>query len=92
MEWVIIAFIFGAGLIGLLYWLRNKNITLKWFEWIIAAIGVLLLFGSLQHYLGSIREDYPGPGLYGALIFGIPALILFALVWQLVIRRHKKII
>ncbi|MDV2988976.1 MAG: dehalogenase [Dehalogenimonas sp.] len=89
MEWIIFAFIFGAALVWFIVWLRNKQLSLKWYEWLVGGLGILLLIGSVQHYLGSLREDYATPGAIGALIFGLPALILLALAWQLVVRRTK---
>lgn len=90
MGWLIFTFVFGAAIFGLISWLRGKSLTLTWYEWLIGAFGVLLLIGTVQHYLGSLREDYPGPGLLGALIFGIPGLVLLVLTWQLASRRQNK--
>lgn len=90
MEWIIFAFFLGAALVWFLVWLQKTQRSLKWYEWLIGILGIMLLIGSVQHYLGSVREDYLTPGVIGAMIFGIPALILFAVDWQLIVRRTKK--
>lgn len=89
MEWIIFAFFLGAAVVWFFGWLRAKKITLKWYEWLMGVIAILLLIGSVQHYLGSLREDYLTAGIIGTLIFGIPALILIAVDWQLIVRRRK---
>jgi len=79
----------GAAILGLVLWLRSSKINLRWYEWLCGALGFLLVIGAVQHYFGSLTEGYSTAGLFGALILGVPALILLAVTWQLVIR-HKK--
>ena len=49
MLWGLIGFLLGAGILGLIIWTRAKNIAIKWYEWLIGGIGLLLLLYSLQN-------------------------------------------
>jgi hypothetical protein len=79
----------GAGLVGLAWWLRTKNIKIRWYEWLIGIASLLLLVGAVQNYVSSVSEDQQKAANYLLLYFGLPAIILLTLDWQLVIR-HKK--
>lgn len=87
--WLIIGLVVGAGLLALALWLRGKDIKVTWYDWLIGTIGLLLLLAAAQHYAGSLVEMYPTAGWMGALIFGVPALILLAVTWQLISRRQR---
>ena len=87
--WFFIALILGAAILGLVFWLRNRNMRVAWYDWLIGAVGLLLLLAAAQHYAGSLAELYPTAGWMGALAFGIPGLILLAVSWQLVARRQQ---
>lgn len=89
MGWIIATFLLGAAVVGLVLWLRNKGIAMKWFDWLIGALGAVLLLAAAQHLFGSLREDYSQSGLLGLAVFGLPGLILLALVWQLIARRQR---
>lgn len=87
--WLIIGLIVGVGVFMLLLRLRNRSIVVSWYEWLIGAVGLLLIVGAIQHYMGSLVEGFPEPGLMGALAFGLPGLILLAVTWQLIARRQR---
>jgi hypothetical protein len=87
MLWAIVFFALGAGLIALIYWLRNNNISLKWYDWILGIVGIALVLAAIEHFAGSAQEGYSTAGWMGALFFGLPGLILLAVAWQLAIRR-----
>jgi len=54
IMWFIIALVIGAGLLVL--WLRSRKIVVKWYEWLIGALGLLLLLFMIQNIVGSIAE------------------------------------
>ncbi|BAZ96833.1 MAG: dehalogenase [Dehalococcoides mccartyi] len=88
--WYLALFLLGGSMVLLLGWLNNKKINLKWYEWAIGIIALLLMMFTLQNIVAAYQEGVPGAmGLF-ALILGIPALILFLVDWQLVQRRVKK--
>ena len=86
--WLIIGLILGAALLGLILWLRGRDIRVTWYEWLIGVIGLLLLLFTIQNFAGSFIELEPTAAWMFLLVTGLPALILLALAWQLA-RRHR---
>lgn len=87
--WFIIGLILGALLLGLAMYLRSKNISLTWYEWLIGVAGLLLLLFTLQNFFGAFVELETTAAWMFLLITGLPALILLAVAWQLAARRVK---
>lgn len=88
--WLIIGPILGAAFLGLMMGLRTKKISLTWYEWLIGAIGVLMLLFTVQNYFGSLAEVEPKAAYLFLLVTGLPSLVLLAVAWQLAVRRTKK--
>lgn len=87
--WFIIGLVLGALLLGLAMYMRSKNISLTWYEWLIGVAGLLLLLFTLQNFFGSLMELETTAAWMFLLIIGIPALVLMAVAWQLAARRIK---
>ncbi len=82
---IIAGFLLGA----LIFWMRSRDIGLTWYEWLIGAVGLLLLIFSAVNFFGSLAEEESTAATMFLLIFGLPALILMAVSWQLAARRIK---
>ena len=91
MLWGLIGFLLGAGILGLIIWTRAKNIAIKWYEWLIGGIGLLLLLYSLQNLIGLISEREAPAGLFFLLVIGLPSVIILALALSSVYRRNRKV-
>lgn len=89
LLWLIIGLVAGAALLALILWLRNRNIKVTWYEWLIGAIGLLLLLFTIQNFAGSFAEFEPTAAWMFLPVTGLPALILLAVAWQLAWRRHR---
>lgn len=89
LFWV--GMIVGAGLALLVTWLRNKDITPKWYEWVLGVAGILSAFAAVQHYFGSVRESELASAWMGALLFGVLAVIFLLVTWRLVLNHHKAV-
>lgn len=87
--WLVIGLVLGALLIWLVSFMKSKGMAFKWYEWIIGLIGMALLLFTVQNFFGSQAELEPKAANMFLLVTGLPALILLAITWQLVIR-HKK--
>ena len=87
--WLIIGLIAGAAVLGLVLWMRGKDVSVKWYEWLIGAIGLLLLLFTIQNYAGSLAELESTAANMFLLVSGLPAIILLAVSWQLVARRQR---
>ena len=86
--WLIIGLVAGAALLALVLWLRGRDIKVTWYEWLIGAIGLLLLLFTIQNLVGSLAELESTAAYMFLLVTGLPSLILLAVAWQLVARRQ----
>lgn len=89
MLWLLTGLILGGVVIGLILWMRSKNITVAWYEWLIGGIAVLLLLFAIQNFNSAFFELEPTAGWMMLVFFGLPAIVLLAVTWQLVARRHR---
>ena len=87
--WFAIAFVLGASLVALIVWLRSSSVEVKWYEWLIGIIGLLLLIFTIQNFAGSLAEFNSTAAWLFLPIVGLPALILLAVAWRLVARRQR---
>ncbi len=89
--WLIIGLVAGAAILALVMWMRNKGISMTWYEWLIGVIGLILLMFTIQNFVGSQAELESTAANMFLLITGLPALILLAIAWQLVARRQRAV-
>ncbi len=87
--WLIIGLVAGAAVLGLVLWMRGKDVAVKWYEWLIGALGLMLLLFTIQNYAGSLAELESTAANMFLLVSGLPAIILLAVSWQLVARRQR---
>lgn len=86
--WFIIGLILGVGLLALVLLLRTRNITVKWYEWIIGAIGLLLLLFTIQNFTGSFAEHENFAAWTFLWLSGLPSVIFIGISLFLPWRRH----
>jgi hypothetical protein len=82
--------ILGASLVLAFQSIKMRNIRVTWYEVLLGIFGTVLLLLSIQHFFGARAELFSYAAWMGSLIFGIPALVLLAFTWQLVLRRMKR--
>jgi hypothetical protein len=71
-------------------WLRRRMIVVTYYEWVVIALGIVLLMIALQNYFASSNGYEPvAPGKF-LLIFALPGVLLFALAAGLVSRRQFR--
>jgi uncharacterized membrane protein len=87
--WLIIGLIAGAAVLGLVLWMRGKDVAVKWYEWLIGALGLVLLLFTIQNFAGSLAELESTAANMFLLVTGLPAIILLAVSWQLVARHQR---
>ena len=86
---ILVGILIGGAAIALVMWLNGKGITIKWYEYLMGALAIGLAMAAVAHYVGSLAEFEPTAGWIGVLIFGLTALILGGVTWQLVWRRNR---
>ena len=87
--WSIVFVLVGAGLLALVYWLRNRNMETKWYDWLIGLVGLILFLWTWQNFAGSLREGFPQASLMFLLITGLPSLVLLGIPVIQVRRRNR---
>lgn len=88
---VILAFIYGVGIVGLVWWLRSRNIVVKWYDWLIGAIGLLFIAMAYQHFLGELWEGLTQAAWMGLLILGGIGIVLLVATSLQVWRRNRRL-
>jgi hypothetical protein len=86
---LIIGLVIGAALLALVMQMRNKNFSLKWYEWLMGIVGLLLLTFTIQNSFALLTEVQPTAAWMIWLILGLPGIILIAVAWQLATRRAR---
>ena len=87
--WFIAALVIGAAIATLVFWLRSQDIKVAWYEWLIGAVGLLLLLFALQNFVGAGLEAEPDAATKYLGMVAVPALILMAVSVSLVWRRKS---
>ncbi len=84
--WVAGVAVLTLGIMLLVQWIRRNNLSVKWYDWTILSVGLIILSFTIQNFITSFTEDVPEAAWMFLLIFGIPSLVLvgiFALqVWR----------
>lgn len=88
--WFIIGILLGLAVLGIVWLMRSKNASFTWYEWIIGLVGLALLLFGIQNLVGGIAETESMAGWLILMFFGIPAIILLAVVWRLATNRMKS--
>jgi hypothetical protein len=89
--WFIIALIAGATLGVLVLLLRNQNIRVSWYEWLIGIVGLLVLLFTIQSYIGFSAESANDAAATALWLMGIPAIVLMGVAAFLAWRRNRAV-
>lgn len=87
--WFLIGLVVGSLILGLIWGMKHSNSNLVWYEWLIGIAGLALLLFTTQNFFSSLAELESQAAYMFLLVTGLPSLILLAITWQLVARRHK---
>ena len=87
--WIIFGAAFSVVLMALFLWLRQNNVSLTWYEWLIGIVGFLLLFFTIQNTWGSLYELESKAAMWMWLVTGLPAIILMVIAGSLAYRRSR---
>lgn len=88
--WLLIGLVIGAGVATLILWLRSRKIILNWYEWLIGAVGIGILFYMIRNVSGSLADNEARAAVTFLWLLGAPAIVLLAIAWLLPWRRHRK--
>ena len=88
LWWVISGVVF-AGLLALVLWLRRRDIKVTWYDWLIGALGLVLLLFTFQNFITSFAEREPTAAWMFLLVTGVPSLVLMAIPTLAIWRRNR---
>ncbi len=77
MLWLILGLLIGVGFVLLA---RQKRVHLAWFDWVLLALAAVGILFAIQNYLASLEELEPTAASLMLVMFGVPSLILAAIV------------
>lgn len=77
LFWLVIGVLLG---VGALYLQRRGDIKLAWYDWVLLVIAVIFFLLAISNYYGSMEELEPRAATFLLLSFGLPGLILAAIV------------
>jgi hypothetical protein len=86
MWWLILGILLGAGA---LYLFKREDVKLAWYDWLILVVALVFYLLAIENYSGSMAELEPRAAGLLLLSFGLPAVILTAIVGVRVWRNRK---
>jgi len=90
LWWYLLGIVIGGGTIALWFSVKDK-VTLKWYEWVLSMLTILLFAFTLQTVFGSFAE-YEAQAAWMSLVFlGIPTIILVVITMRSVQTRVSKL-
>ena len=88
-PWFFMGAVIAGGLVWLVNWLRKNDISVRWYEWLLGAIGLFVLAFMAQNMWAALAEYESKAVWFYLLILGLPGLLLLLLSIQLVRRRQS---
>ena len=76
----LIGVLLGVLLLALILVLRYYKIDIRWYEWLIGGVGVLVFLFGWQNYIATRAEHWnPETSVTFFLVFGLPGILLMLL-------------
>ncbi|MCL2474596.1 MAG: dehalogenase [Chloroflexi bacterium] len=84
-----VGLLFAIVLAVLITLIIVNKISVRWWEWVLFAIGAILLLFTVQNFLSSFSENEPIVAWRFLLVLGLPALIFLIIPVLLAVRRNS---
>ncbi|MDW7673329.1 MAG: dehalogenase [Bacillota bacterium] len=81
MFWIFSGIVIGAVITYLVIKVKEGKLTVKWYQWVLGILGTSMLLFTIQNYFALINEYHNRAASYTWSVFGLPALVMFALIW-----------
>ena len=88
--YVLIGFVLGGGAVYLWTYLKEKAVTLKWFEWILIVLSFLIVMFLGQTFIASLQEGEPQAAWMSVLFMGLPLVVLAVVAYRSISARMAK--
>jgi len=80
--YIVIGFIMGGGAVIIRNILRNNNLKLVWWEWILVVLCFILFMFMGQTFIGSYQEFEPRAAWFTLIFMGIPILLMAVVLYR----------
>jgi bacteriorhodopsin len=90
--WFIFGLVLGVGVVCMAMWLRDQRIMVRWYEYFIGGLGLVLLIWTMHDFFASLAEHNEIAALTFLWLLGVPGLILLVVSFLLPWRRHRQTI
>lgn len=91
MWWFLFGIVLGVGILAVVLSVRARKIAVRWYEWLMGAVALILALLILQNFLASYAEHEPRAAWMGVLFMGIPCAVLAVLAMRLPRQRRTRI-
>ncbi|MDW7673323.1 MAG: hypothetical protein SCK28_02180 [Bacillota bacterium] len=82
MLWLFFGIVIGYILSVLVSKVKAGQLAVKWYQWVLGVLGTVLLLFTIQNYLALKNLEFNAKAAsYTWSVFGLPALVMFALIW-----------
>jgi uncharacterized membrane protein len=88
--WLITGLLLGAGIALGALWMRSRGVRTAWYEWALAACGVLLVMFAVENVRSFAAELETTAAAKSVLIFGLPGALLIIIAAALVFWRYRR--
>jgi hypothetical protein len=88
--YMLVGFLLGGGVVFLGFFLKEKAIKLKWYEWILVVLGFVLFLFLGQTFIASFIEGEPRAAWLTLLILGFIIVLLAVGTFRSVRTRTAK--
>jgi hypothetical protein len=85
LLWLLLGFLIGAAAMLMIV---RPEIKVAWFDWIILFFAVVFILFGIANYIGSMEELEPRQAWFTLVSFGLPGLILAAIVAVRIVRNR----
>jgi hypothetical protein len=90
MQGLILGVILGMAGIGLAAWARARNLSVRWYAWVLFGLGLLMAVLTAMDYISLTKALEPEAADVILWLFGGPALFLALLAVAIVWWHNRK--
>jgi len=87
-PWFFMGAVISGCLVWLVSWLRKNDVSVRWYEWLMGALGIIVLAFMAQNMWSALAEFENKAVWMYLVILGLPGLLLLLASIQLVRRRQ----
>lgn len=89
MLWLILGLLVGAAVVLAVRAAQRSHVQVRWYEWLLGALGVVGLLLTIEASVGSFAENEARAGWMAVATLGIPSVVLLAIGLALPWRRTR---